>query len=84
MQHTGLPGQVKPIEEFAETLKIMFVKIEGEKQTILDKFKTYVEEKFLNNKTKQEKIFNYFVIFSICTSYINNYFFFVRSLNYWC
>ena len=33
-----------------ETLKIMFVKIEGEKQTILDKFKTYVEEKFLNNK----------------------------------
>ena len=23
MQHTGLPGQVKPIEEFAETLKIM-------------------------------------------------------------
>ena len=23
MQHTGLPGQVKPIEKFAETLKIM-------------------------------------------------------------
>ena len=23
MHHTGLPGQVKPIEEFAETLKIM-------------------------------------------------------------
>ena len=23
MQRTGLPGQVKPIEEFAETLKIM-------------------------------------------------------------
>ena len=28
----------------------MFVKIEGEKQAILDRFKTYVERKFLNNK----------------------------------
>ena len=33
-----------------ETLKIMYVKIEGEKQVILDEFKTYVEKNFLNNK----------------------------------
>ena len=33
-----------------ETLKIMFVKIEGEKQKLLDKFKLYVETKFLDNK----------------------------------
>jgi len=33
-----------------ETLKIMFVKIEGEKQIILDEFKSYVEKNFLNNK----------------------------------
>ena len=29
----------------------MFVKIEGEKQNILDEFKTYVENKFLDKKT---------------------------------
>ena len=34
-----------------ETLKIMFVKIEGEKQKILDEFKSYVESRFLENKT---------------------------------
>ena len=28
----------------------MFVKIEGEKQKILDEFKTYVENKFLDKK----------------------------------
>ena len=33
-----------------ETLKIMFVKIEGEKQVILNEFKSYVEKTFLNNK----------------------------------
>jgi len=33
-----------------ETLKIMFVKIEGEKQKILDEFKKYVETKFLDKK----------------------------------
>ena len=33
-----------------ETLKIMFVKIEGEKQIILDEFKSYVEKNFLNNQ----------------------------------
>ena len=33
-----------------ETLKIMYVKIEGEKQVILDEFKTYVEKSFLENK----------------------------------
>ena len=33
-----------------ETLKIMFVKIEGKKQELLEKFKVYVETKFLNNK----------------------------------
>ena len=32
-----------------ETLKIMFVKIEG-KQELLEKFKVYVEKKFLDNK----------------------------------
>ena len=32
-----------------ETLKIMYVKISGEKQVILDEFKTYVEKNFLNN-----------------------------------
>ena len=29
-----------------ETLKIMFVKIEGEKQVILNEFKSYVEKNF--------------------------------------
>jgi len=33
-----------------ETLKLMFVKIEGEKQVILNEFKSYVEKNFLNNK----------------------------------
>ena len=33
-----------------EALKIMFVKIEGEKQIILDEFKSYVEKNFLNNQ----------------------------------
>ena len=33
-----------------ETLKLMFVKIEGEKQVILNEFKSYVEKSFLNNK----------------------------------
>lgn len=33
-----------------ETLKIMYVKIEGEKQVILDEFKTYVEKSLLKNK----------------------------------
>ena len=33
-----------------ETLRIMFVKIEGDKQKLLDKFKTYVEKNYLNNK----------------------------------
>ena len=33
-----------------ETLKMMFVKIEGEKQTLLDEFKGYVENKYLNGK----------------------------------
>ena len=33
-----------------ETLKIMFVKIEGEKQIILNEFKSYVEKNFLGNK----------------------------------
>ena len=33
-----------------EDLKIMYVKIEGEKQKILDDFKGYVEKRFLNNK----------------------------------
>ena len=33
-----------------ETLKMMFVKIEGEKQTLLDEFKKYVENKYLNGK----------------------------------
>ena len=33
-----------------ETLKIMFVKIEGEKQVILNEFKSYVEKNFLDNK----------------------------------
>ena len=32
-----------------DTLKIMYVKISGEKQVILDEFKEYVEKKFLNN-----------------------------------
>ena len=32
-----------------ETLKIMYVKISGEKQVILDEFKGYVEKNFLNN-----------------------------------
>ncbi|MEC7168865.1 MAG: hypothetical protein VXV90_00360, partial [Pseudomonadota bacterium] len=34
-----------------DTLKIMYVKISGEKQVILDEFKEYVEKKFLNNNT---------------------------------
>ena len=34
-----------------DTLKIMYVKISGEKQVILDEFKGYVEKKFLNNNT---------------------------------
>jgi len=33
-----------------ETLKMMFVKIEGEKQVILNEFKSYVEQNFLDNK----------------------------------
>ncbi len=33
-----------------ETLKMMFVKIEGEKQVLLNDFKTYVENKYLNGK----------------------------------
>lgn len=33
-----------------ETLKIMFVKIEGEKQIILNEFKSYVEKNFLDNQ----------------------------------
>ncbi len=33
-----------------EDLKIMYVRIEGEKQKILDNFKDYVEKRFLNNK----------------------------------
>ena len=33
-----------------EDLKIMYVRIEGEKQKILDDFKGYVEKRFLNNK----------------------------------
>ena len=32
-----------------EALKIMFVKIEGQKQKLLDEFKTYVEKKYLKN-----------------------------------
>ena len=34
-----------------EDLKLMYVRIEGEKQKILDDFKGYVEKRFLNNKT---------------------------------
>jgi hypothetical protein len=33
-----------------ETLKMMFVKIEGEKQKLLENFKSYVEAKYLGNK----------------------------------
>ena len=33
-----------------EQLKMMFVKIEGEKQILLENFKTYVENKYLNGK----------------------------------
>ena len=31
-------------------MKIMFVKIEGEKQKLLEEFKVYVENKYLSGK----------------------------------
>ena len=33
-----------------ETMKIMFVKIEGEKQKLLEEFKIYIESKYLSGK----------------------------------
>ena len=39
-----------------ETLKIMFVKIEGEKQVILNEFKSYVEKNFLDNKQIENQL----------------------------
>jgi len=40
--------------QIPEDLKIMYVRIEGEKQKILDDFKVYVEKRFLNNKIIKE------------------------------
>ena len=45
------PRVCEKFVQIPEDLKIMYVRIQGEKQKILDVFKAYVEKRFLNNKT---------------------------------